>query len=47
MLWVGAAIIYLNLLVIFGLTTSRRGHRALFLLGFVFPPLWLLGTLAG
>jgi hypothetical protein len=40
---VAAFIIYLFLLVYFGLRTIKRGHWVLFILGFFFFPIWIVG----
>ncbi len=45
MVWViGGGIIYLVLLVVLGTMTIRNGHWVLFILGIVFPFLWLIGA---
>jgi len=45
--WIGIGvagfIIYLVLLVFFGVKTMRNGHWILFILGFFFFPLWIIG----
>jgi hypothetical protein len=40
---VAAFIIYVFLLVYFGLRTIKRGHWVLFILGFFFFPIWIVG----
>ena len=46
-MWIGIGvagfIIYLVLLVFFGVKTMRNGHWILFILGFFFFPLWIIG----
>jgi len=37
--------LYLVLLVVFGILTFRKRHMVLFILGFFFPLLWLIGAL--
>jgi hypothetical protein len=41
---VGAAILYVVVLVTLGLTTLRKGHGWMFFLGIFFPVLWLIGA---
>jgi hypothetical protein len=43
MLLIGA-FAYLLALCTLGIVSLARGHWAMFLLGFVFPPLWLVGA---
>ena len=40
---VAAFIIYLFLLVYFGLKTIKGGHWVMFILGFLFFPFWIVG----
>jgi hypothetical protein len=42
-LGVAGFIIYVFLLVYFGVKTVRNGHWVLFILGFFFFPFWILG----
>jgi hypothetical protein len=44
-LWLLLAVLYLTALVVLGLTTLRKGHTALFLIGIIFPVLWIVGAL--
>jgi hypothetical protein len=46
-LWVLLGILYLVLLVTLGVTTLRKGHFILFIIGFFFPVLWLVGGVIG
>jgi len=45
LLYVGAGIIYLFLLVYFGVKTIKNGHWVMFILGFFFFPIWIVGGL--
>ncbi len=45
MLWVGLGIVYLLLLVTLGITTIRKGHWVMFILGIPFPVFWLIGAM--
>jgi hypothetical protein len=42
---VGLGILYIALLVTLGVMTFRGGHIVMFVLGFFFPVLWLIGAL--
>jgi hypothetical protein len=42
--WILLSVIYLVLLVVFGVLTFRKGHWILGLIGFFFPVLWLIGA---
>jgi hypothetical protein len=44
-LWILLAALYFTALVVLGTATLRRGHTALFVLGIVFPLLWIIGAL--
>jgi hypothetical protein len=46
-LWILLSIFYFVILVTLGLTTLRKGHYALFIIGIVFLVLWLVGALIG
>jgi hypothetical protein len=46
-LWVLLGILYFVLLVTLGVTTLRKGHFILFIIGFFFPVLWLVGGVIG
>ena len=43
-LWVLLAVLYIAVFVWLGVTTLRRGHIVLFVLGFFFPILWIVGA---
>ena len=45
MLWIGLGIVYVILLVTLGLTTLRKGHWVMFILGFPLPVFWLIGAM--
>lgn len=40
-----AAILYVFLIITLGLTTLRKGHWIMFILGFFLPLLWIVGAL--
>jgi hypothetical protein len=40
-----AAILYIAVFIWLGVTTFRRGHIVLFILGFFLPILWIVGAL--
>jgi len=42
--WV-LAVVYIALLVFLGLETIRRGRWILFIIGIIFPLLWVIGAL--
>ncbi len=42
--WFLLAVLYLVILVTLGLTTLRKGHVVLFIVGIIFPFLWLIGA---
>jgi hypothetical protein len=44
LLWILVGIIYFVVMVTLGLATLRKGHLILFIFGFVFPFMWLLGA---
>ena len=46
-LWFLFAFIYFVALVSIGMATLRKGHYVLFLVGIVFPILWIVGALMG
>jgi hypothetical protein len=46
-LWIGLGIFYVLLLVTLGITSLRKGHWVMFLLGFILPVFWLIGALIG
>jgi hypothetical protein len=43
LLYVGLGIIYLFLMVFLGVRTIKNGHWILFIIGFLFPLLWIIG----
>jgi hypothetical protein len=43
--WIGLGVFYVLLLVTLGITSIRKGHWVMFLLGFVLPVFWLIGAL--
>ena len=43
MLYVGLAILYVFLLVFFGVKTIRNRHWILFAIGIILPVLWIIG----
>jgi hypothetical protein len=46
-LWVVCAVVYFVVLVTLGLATLRKGHILLFIIGIIFPILWIFGALIG
>jgi hypothetical protein len=44
-MYIGAAILYFVLLITLGVLCVRKGHWALFIIGFIFPVLWLIGAI--
>ncbi len=45
MIWIGLGLLYLILLFTTGVMTLRKGHWLLFIIGFIFPILWIIGAL--
>jgi hypothetical protein len=43
-LWILFAAIYLAALVSLGISTLRKGHTVLFVIGIIFPLLWIIGA---
>ncbi len=43
-LWILLGALYLVCWVVLGLTTLRKGHIGLFIFGFFFPLLWIIGA---
>jgi bacteriorhodopsin len=41
--YVALGVIYVVLLVVLGVKTARNGRWALFVIGFIFPLLWIIG----
>jgi hypothetical protein len=46
-LWFLFAALYLVVLITLGVTTLRKGHVFLFVIGIIFPLLWVIGALIG
>jgi hypothetical protein len=46
-LWILFGIIYLVCLITLGVATIRKGHMVLFIIGIIFPILWIVGALLG
>jgi hypothetical protein len=44
-LWIMLAVLYITLWVTLGMTTLRKGHKALFWFGIIFPVLWIVGAI--
>lgn len=44
-LWVGFGILYVILLVSLGITSLRKGHWVMFILGIPLPIFWVIGAL--
>lgn len=44
-LWILLAVLYLTALVSLGVSTLRKGHTVMFVVGIVFPILWIVGAL--
>ncbi len=41
----GLGVIYIVLLVVLGITSIRKGHWVMFLVGIVLPIFWIIGAL--
>jgi hypothetical protein len=46
-LWFLFAALYIVVLITLGVTTLRKGHVLLFVVGIIFPFLWIVGALIG
>ncbi|HZU59873.1 MAG TPA: hypothetical protein VE983_02850 [Solirubrobacteraceae bacterium] len=46
-LWILLGILYFVVLVTLGVATLRKGHWIMFIIGFFFPVMWLVGGLIG
>lgn len=46
-LWFLVGVVYLVVLITLGVTTLRKGHVFLFVIGLFIPILWLIGALIG
>ncbi|HET9738277.1 MAG TPA: hypothetical protein VFP78_09160 [Solirubrobacteraceae bacterium] len=44
-LWILLAVLYFTALVSLGVSTLRKGHTVMFVVGIVFPILWIVGAL--
>lgn len=44
-LWILLAVLYIAAWVTLGTLTLRKGHKALFWFGIIFPVLWIVGAL--
>jgi hypothetical protein len=42
---IGGGVIYIVLLVTMGVLTIRKGHWVMFIVGFFFPIMWLIGAI--
>ena len=42
LLWLGLGVLYIILLVTLGITTFRKAHWVMGIIGFVFPLFWLI-----
>ena len=45
--WFLLGALYLTALIVLGVATLRKGHVVLFIVGIVFPVLWIVGALMG
>jgi len=43
LLYVGLGILYVVLLIVLGLKCIKGGHWVMFIIGFIFPVLWIIG----
>jgi hypothetical protein len=43
-LWILLGVLYLTVLITLGVATLRKGHTVLFIVGIVFPILWIFGA---
>jgi hypothetical protein len=46
-LWILLGIVYFLVMITLGVATLRKGHWFMFIVGIVFPVLWLIGALIG
>ena len=44
-LWIVLGVLYIMLWLTLGMTTLRKGHKALFWFGIIFPVLWIVGAI--
>jgi len=45
LLYVGLGIVYLVLLVVLGIRSFQNKHYVLFVMGFLIPPIWIVGAM--
>ena len=45
MIWIGGGILYIVLVITIGVMCIRKGHWVMFLIGLIFPVLWLIGAI--
>jgi hypothetical protein len=43
--WLLFAVVYLVVLITLGVATLRKGHLLLFIIGIIFPLVWVIGAL--
>jgi hypothetical protein len=43
--WIVLGIVYVICWIVFALSTLRKGHYLLFVIGFIFPVLWIVGAI--
>ena len=43
--WVALSILYVVLLIVLGITSLKKGHWIMFLLGIFLPIFWIIGAL--
>jgi hypothetical protein len=46
-LWILFSLLYLTALIVLGMSTLRKGHTVLFIVGIFLPVLWIVGALMG
>jgi hypothetical protein len=44
-LWILLGVLYLTALILLGVATLRKGHTVLFVVGIIFPILWIFGAM--
>ena len=45
LLWILLGVLYLVCLVVLGVSTLRKGHWVMFIVGIFFPLFWLIGAI--
>jgi hypothetical protein len=45
LIWIGAGILYLVLLITLGIMSIRKGHWIMFIVGIFLPLFWIIGAL--